>query len=156
MSTPQIANTGFLFLGLLLIFLELVLGIEAAFDLVIIGIAIFIGGGIGYFADSTVIGIVAITIQVLLYFLLGRKYLQKKLRVQEHPSNVDALIGEEVEVVSWESASKEGIVKINGEEWRAKKLSKDVNLEDTLYVSSVEGVKVIVKNGQGASGIESA
>lgn len=146
MSPSQIANSGFIVLGIVLVFIELVLGVEMAFDLVIIGIAVFVGGGIGYFADSTIVGIVAITLQVILYFLIARKYLQKKLQVQEHPSNIDALIGNEVDIVSWEKGEKEGIVKINGEEWRARKLSEDVSLEHTLYVSKVNGVKLIVKN----------
>ena len=99
MDRSQYANIFFLVLGLSLIFLELILGVEAAFDLVIVGVAVFIGGGIGFGAESALVGIVAILVQVLLYFLLGRKYLQSKLQIQDHPTNVDALVGKEVEIV---------------------------------------------------------
>lgn len=77
MTQNEILSLVLVGIGLLAILIELVIGLYSAFDLVIVGSALVIGGFVGYFTNSFVIGIIIASIVCFIYFLLIRNYLRK-------------------------------------------------------------------------------
>src|SRR3989337_3126656 len=86
-------NAILIFLGLGAILLELILGVETGFDLVLIGSALFIGGMIGNWVGSWQIGLGVAALLSLVYMVVGRKYLKEKFFIATHKSSVDHIIG---------------------------------------------------------------
>ncbi|MDA1337789.1 MAG: NfeD family protein [bacterium] len=131
-------------IGLLLIILELIVGIETGFDLLLLGVALLIGGLTGYYSTD-MIGIVISTLLLFGYLLVGRKFLKNKIKVFSHSSNTDSLIGTITNVKSWNAEKAVGIVSIDGEEWRAKTADdKTLNVNSKVKILNISGVTLIV------------
>ena len=86
-------NWALVIVGIVCVIAELVMGAMTGFDLALIGGSLAIGGGIGLFAGSEKIGLLAAGVLALVYFAVLRNWLKAKATVKHHPSNVDALIG---------------------------------------------------------------
>src|SRR5215475_8944274 len=79
--------------GVICVIAELALGVATGFDLVLVGASLVAGGIVGLVFGSANIGLLSTAILALLYFALFRSWLKSKLKVREHASNVDAVIG---------------------------------------------------------------
>ena len=126
------ANWAIIFSGLGLVLLELILGAATGFDLLLVGLALTMGGLTGVAFSSEQVGVITSTVFILIYFFLGRKFIKKKLSVLSTKTNIDGLIGKTGTVIKSEQ------IKVDTEIWRCK--STDLlNPGDKAKVISVEG-----------------
>lgn len=108
-------------------------------------------GAVAAMLASLVIG--DLFIQVLVFavvsaFLLvkTRKIAVEKLKIGQHKTNIDELIGEECAVVTAIEAHETGEVKLNGKIWRAVSESHQAyKVGDLANVMRIEGVTIIIK-----------
>jgi membrane protein implicated in regulation of membrane protease activity len=135
----------FILIGLLLVFVELVVGLETGFDLVVIGFTMAISGFVGGWLNSTEVTI-GLTIGLsVLYIVLGRSVLKNKLKTTTHKTNADRLVGSIGEVRTTVTADTPGLVNIDGEDWRAKSTKEKFQKGSKVIVTNIEGVTVLVK-----------
>lgn len=106
--------------GALLILLEVALGGFAGFDLVLIGSAFVLGGGIGLFTGSATTGFIVASVLCIVYIALGRKWVRKHIRAGNTASNTDALVGRPAIVTQRVARHTAGQVRVNDEVWRAE------------------------------------
>lgn len=131
-------------IGLILVILELIIGIDTGFDLLLLGISLVIGGLTGYYSTD-MIGVVISTILAFSYLLIGRKFLKNKITAFSHHSNTDSLLGTITSIKSWDSEKNFGIVNIEGEDWRAKSIDNNpISINTKVKISDVSGVTLIV------------
>lgn len=106
-------------LGAALILLEILLGAVSGFDFLLIGSAILAGGLVGLLTGQYLAGLVTAGVLSLLYVGFGRRRLRARLKRPGIPSNTDALLGQTVLVVEKTGCDFAGLVRHEGEEWRA-------------------------------------
>lgn len=129
--------------GLILIFAELFVGIDAGFDLVLIG-SILILGGFSGIAWGTAAALIISSLLSIAYIMYGRTFIKKKIIVLTHKTNIDALVGKKGVVVRSITPDTAGMVRLDDEDWRAT--SPDTLFEkDKIEVLSLEGVTLKVK-----------
>ena len=136
----------FVVVGLLMILLELFIGVETGFDLVMLGSALILSGLLTCFTGSWLVTAITASAFCALYVGVGRKYIKAKMKVGGTKTNVDAIIGKSGIVKSSIGKNTNGMVKIGNEEWRARS-EGDVNIEEGEYITVVDvtGVTLIVK-----------
>ena len=130
--------------GLLMILLELVVGVETGLDMAILGTVFVIGGAATVPFNSWLVTLVVTIIISMLYLLLGRRYVQLRMRTQTVKTNIDAIIGEKGVVQQRIGRNTTGLVKVGNEEWRASS-EEDVDEGEEIVVTGVRGVTLIVK-----------
>lgn len=118
------------------------MGVATGFDLFIIGVILIISGGVGM-ATSTTLALFSVTALCFTYILVGRNFVKTKLNIQSHPTNSDALIGKTAQVTKKISPSHPGLVKLEGEIWRAQS-DKDIEIGRSVVVQSISGVTLTV------------
>src|SRR3989338_2353842 len=132
-----------IFLGLMAVLLELLLGVSTGFDLVLIGISLILGGSAGRFLGNWPGGLLIFALLSLLYILVCRKLIKNRLTVVTHHTNVDRLLERNGLVTKNIRPGNPGLVKIDSEVWRAE--SEEEILENAqIKVISVEGVTLKV------------
>ncbi|PIZ45358.1 hypothetical protein CO180_00660 [candidate division WWE3 bacterium CG_4_9_14_3_um_filter_41_6] len=132
-----------MFAGLGLIIMELFIGIDTGFDLVLIGSTLIIGGGVGKFSDNPILGVIITGILAVLYIIYRRNYLKSKLTVHTQSSNIDSLVGTKALVIKTITPHKAGQIKVGGETWRA--VSDKECIENTyIMIIKIEGVTAYV------------
>lgn len=140
LTLPQIT----VIIGFLLILLELFVGIEAGFDLVLIGSILVISGFTGIFTASIIVAMIVASILAILYITIGRRHIRQRITILTHRTNIDKLMGQTGRVVRSITPDTPGIVRVGDEDWRA--LSDEVLYEkDRIEVLAIEGVSVKVK-----------
>ncbi|HOZ02888.1 MAG TPA: NfeD family protein [Candidatus Woesebacteria bacterium] len=128
--------------GLILILLELYVGVETGFDLLIIGLILFFSGLIA--PDLSIAGIFTI-ILASGYFFLGRKLLKSKLSKKTWDKlNTDKLIGATATVIKRISSSVPGLVQLGDEQWRAT-ANQEIKSGAKVVVTGLEGITLIVE-----------
>lgn len=132
-----------IFLGILAIILELLLGVATGFDLLIIGIIAMLSGGIGVITTSFTNALIGVTVLSLLYMFIGRRFIRKELSIKTQATNVDALMGKKGIVVKQIIPAQAGQVKVDGEIWRAE-ADKTIDKGKTITIESVSGVTLHV------------
>lgn len=131
-------------IGLVLIILELIIGIDTGFDLLLLGISLLIGGLIGYFSID-MIGVVVSTILAFAYLLIGRKFLKNKIQAFSHHSNTDSLLGSIAIIKMWNKEKNFGIINVEGEDWRVKSIDNNpIEINSKVKILNVSGVTLIV------------
>ena len=134
----------FVILGLLAVLLELFLGIQTGFDLVVIGTVMIASGLIGDFFNQFTLTLIMAIILSGAYLLFFRKIIKQKITSTTHHLNTDRLQDSEGVVTKTISTDKPGQVTIDDEIWRA--VSKTaLKTGDTVVVESVRGVTVHVR-----------
>lgn len=126
--------------GAVLILVEVALGGFAGFDLVLIGSALALGGGLGFLFDSWVVGLAAASVLAVLYISLGRRWVRDRMRTKHTPSNADALIGLSGRVLQRVAEHEPGQVKVRDEVWRAVPAPGAAGPFEEGAVVRVEGV----------------
>lgn len=134
--------------GALLILVEVAFGGFAGFDLVLIGSAFLLGGGVGMLANSPVVGLVVASVLCLGYIAIGRRWVRSRLQNRTVASNADALLGERAVVTARVAEHAPGQVKVRDEVWRAVPVpgaggSFDVGA--VVTVERVDGVTLMVR-----------
>jgi len=140
LSIPQIL----VLVGLLLVITELFIGIEAGFDLVLIGTILILGGFSGIASDDLTVALVVSSVLAVLYIFYGRKSIRQKLVVMTHKTNIDKLVGKKGVVIRSITPDTAGLVRLDDEDWRAAS-NQVLHEKDKVQVESLEGVTLMVK-----------
>lgn len=133
--------------GLVLILLELVIGIEAGFDLVLIGTILLGSGLLGSYTDNLEMALVVAAVLSFVYILFGRNLIKKKIIVLTRKTNIDKLVGQKGVVIRSITPDTAGLVRVDDEDWRAN--SDEVLYEkDRIEVIGLEGVSLNVRKSK--------
>ncbi len=140
----------FVVIGLLLVLLELIVGVETGFDLVFIGSAFILGGLVTWPFHSWLLAVIITSIICIAYVVLGRRYVHRWTAVRKAKTNIDAIIGREGIVLRNIAKNVDGLVKVGNEQWRAR-AEEDIKKGDEIVVTSVSGVTLIVEKIKGGN-----
>lgn len=133
----------FIILGLFLVSTELIIGIQAGFDLVLIGSILSLSGLVGVLTNNMTLTLVMAIVLNLSYIFFGRKFIKKKITVITHSTNIDKLIGATGVCVRSITPDTAGLVRLSDEDWRAS--ADEVIFEkDKIKVVNIEGVTLKV------------
>lgn len=135
-------------LGALLILLEVVLGAISGFDFLLIGTAMLVGGFLGLATHSVAVGTATAGVLALLYVFVGRRQIKSRLSRRNTPTNTDAILGREAQVVDIITPERAGRIRIDGEEWRAQAAGGSEGVLEvgrTVRVERIDGVTLYVK-----------
>lgn len=139
----------FVVLGLLLILLELIIGVEATgFDLVFLGSAFILGGLVTWSAHSWVVTLVVTSVICAAYIFIGRRYVHRWTAVRKSKTNIDAIVGRTGIVVRSISRSIDGRVRVGNEDWKAR-ATEDIEEGIEIVVTGVSGATLIVERTKG-------
>ncbi len=139
----------FVIIGLLLILLELVIGVETTgFDLVFLGSAFVLGGLVTWPAHSWVVTIVVTSIICVAYIAIGRRYVHRWAAVRKSRTNIDAIVGRTGTVLRSISRKADGRVKVGNEDWKAR-ATEDIEEGTEIVVTDVTGATLIVERSKG-------
>jgi membrane protein implicated in regulation of membrane protease activity len=130
----------FIGVGVALVALEFLAGIETGFELVSIGTTFVLGGIVAWPLDNWVVAVVVTAVLCLVYLTVARKYIRQWVQVKTTPTNVDAIIGQSGIVLKAITRNTPGRIRVGAEEWRA-------NSEEEIG----EGVEVVVTGVRGAT-----
>lgn len=130
--------------GLIFILLELFIGIEAGFDLVLLGSIFLVSGMAGVVSGNLSVTLILTVVLTIVYISFGRKIIKQKISVLTQKTNTDSLIGSTGIVLKPISNHKAGRIKVNDEEWRAAS-DKAIPEGEDIVVTAIEGVTLIVK-----------
>lgn len=106
--------------GAVLILVEASLGGFAGFDLVLIGSAFVLGGGLGLAFGSPVAGFITASVLCILYIAIGRRMVRSRIHTPKVRTNTDALVDREGVVVQRIADHEAGQVKLGDEVWRVE------------------------------------
>lgn len=134
----------FVILGLLAVLLELFVGIQTGFDLVVIGSVLVVSGLVGDFFGQFIITLITAIILSGLYLLYFRKIIKQKITPTTHHLNTDKLQGSEGVVTKPISATHPGQVSVEDETWRATSKT-NLQVGDHVIIESVRGVTLHVR-----------
>ena len=137
----------FVIVGLLLVLLELIVGVETGLDLVVIGSAFILGGLVTWPFHSWLLTLIVTSVICVAYVALGRRYVHRWTLVKKAKTNIDAIIGKNGIVLKSITRNVDGLVKVGTEHWRAR-AEEDITEEDEIVVTGVSGVTLIVEKKQ--------
>ena len=140
----------FVIVGLLLVLLELIIGVDTGLDLVFIGSVFIIGGLATWVFHSWQLTVIVTSIICVAYVALGRRYVHRWTMVSKAKTNIDAIIGRRGIVLRDIARNVDGLVKIGNEQWRARS-AEDVRKGDEIIVTSISGVTLIVEKIKGGN-----
>jgi membrane protein implicated in regulation of membrane protease activity len=138
----------FVLVGLGLVLLELIVGIETGLDLVFIGSVFILGGLATWPVHAWVITIIAIAVLCVAYVALGRRYVHRRILVREERTNVDAMLGRTGIVMRDIARNVDGLVKVGNEEWRAR-AEEGIGQGEEIVVTGVTGATLTVRKAEG-------
>ncbi len=139
----------FVAVGLVLVILELMVGIDTGLDLVFIGTALVLGGLITLAMQSWVWTAIVTGIICVLYVVIGRRYIHRRMAVKAARTNIDTIFGKTGIVQKEINKGGDGLVKIGMEEWRAR--SEEIIKEgEGITVTGISGVTLTVKKTEGS------
>jgi membrane protein implicated in regulation of membrane protease activity len=130
--------------GLLLVLLELIVGIETGFDLVFIGSAFILGGLVTWPFHSWLLTVIVTSLVCIAYVAIGRRYVHRWTAVSKAKTNIDAIIGRQGIVLQSIAKHVDGLVRVGNEQWRAR-AEEDINAGQEIVVTSVSGATLIVE-----------
>ncbi len=140
----------FIIVGLLLVLLELVIGVETGLDLVFIGSAFILGGLVSWPFNSWVLALIITGVICVAYVALGRRYVHRWTQVKQAKTNIDAIIGKQGIVLKNIAKNVDGLVKVGNEQWRAR-AEEDIKKGEEIVVNGVSGVTLIVEKTKGGN-----
>ncbi len=140
----------FVIVGLLLVLLELIVGVETGLDLVFIGSAFIVGGLVTWPFHSWLLTIIVTSLICVAYVALGRRYVHRWTTVSKTKTNIDSIIDRRGIVLKSIARNVDGLVKVGNEQWRAR-AEEDIKEGEEIVVTSVSGVTLIVKKTKGGN-----
>ena len=138
----------FVAIGLLMILLELIVGVDTGLDLVFLGSAFILGGLVTWPLNSWIITLIVTTAIGVAYLALGRRYVHRLTAARKSKTNVDAIVGRTGIVLQSIARNVDGRVKVGNEDWRAR-ATEDIEKGDEIVVTGVSGVTLIVEKTKG-------
>ncbi len=140
----------FVAVGLFLVFLEFIIGVEAGLDLVVVGSAFILGGLVTWPFHSWVPTVIVTSLICVAYVVLGRRYVHRWTTVKKEKSNVDAIIGREGIVLKSIVKHFDGRIRIDNQQWRAR-AEEDIQEGDEVVVTGIRGATLIVEKIKGGN-----
>lgn len=140
----------FVIVGLLFVLLELIVGVEAGLDLVVIGSAFILGGLVTWPFHSWLLTVIVTSIICVAYVALGRRYVHRWTMVSKAKTNIDTIIGRQGIVLRSIAKNVDGSVKVGNEQWRAR-AADGIKEGEEIVVTSVSGVTLIVEKIKGGN-----
>ncbi|MDP6501418.1 MAG: NfeD family protein [Dehalococcoidales bacterium] len=138
----------FVIIGLLLVLLELVVGVETGLDLVFIGSAFVLGGLITWPSNSWVLSLIVTSLILVAYLVIGRRYVHRWTVVKGERTNIDAIVGRRGVVLKSIARNVDGRVRLGNERWQAR-AEEDIGEGDEIVVTNVTGSTLIVEKHKG-------
>ncbi len=138
----------FVVVGLLLVLLELIVGVEAGLDLVFIGSTFILGGLVTWPFSSWPATVIVTSLICVAYVAIGRRYVHRWTAVRKAKTNIDAIIGRTGIVLQSIAKNYDGRVRVGNERWRAR-AEEDIKKDEEIIVSSVKGATLIVNKTEG-------
>ncbi len=138
----------FVVIGLLMILLELIVGVETGYDLVFLGSAFMLGGLVTWPAHSWLLTVIVTSAIALAYVALGRRYVHRWTLVSTSKTNIDAIVGRQGIVLRSIARNADGLVKVGTEEWRAR-ADEEIKEGEGIVVTGVSGVTLVVDKIKG-------
>lgn len=133
----------FIGVGVALVTLEFLVGIETGFELVSIGTTFALGGIVAWPLDSWLVAVIVTAVLCLIYLTVARKYIRRWVQVRMTPTNVDAVIGRSGVVVKDIARNTPGRVRVGTEEWRAS-AEEEIKEGEEITIMGVRGTTLIV------------
>lgn len=140
----------FIGVGLLLVLLELILGIDTGLDLVFIGSAFILGGLITILMQAWVWTAVIAGVICIVYLAIGRRYIHKRMSFAAEKTNIDTIIGKNGIVLRDITRNNYGLIKVGMEEWRAG-ADEEIKEGQEIIVTGISGVTLKVKKQEGGN-----
>jgi membrane-bound serine protease (ClpP class) len=138
----------FIGIGLLMILLELIVGLETGLDLVFLGSAFIIGGLITWPFHSWVLTLIITLVICIAYFALGRRYVHRWTATRKEKTNIDAIIGRKGIILQSLTPGVIGVVKVDNEEWRAR-AEESIEKGEDIVVTAISGITLSVEKIKG-------
>ena len=138
----------FVVIGLFMILLELIVGVQTGFDLVFLGSAFILGGLLTWPLHSWILTLIVTSAICIVYVALGRRYVHRLTAVRKSKTNIDTIVGRTGIVLQKIARNVDGRVKVGNEDWKAK-AAEDIEKGDEIVVSGVSGVTLIVEKTKG-------
>jgi len=140
----------FIGIGLGLILLELILGVATGLDLVFVGTACILGGLITISMNSWVWTVIITVVICIIYVVVGRRYVHKRMAIAGEKTNIDAII-DKIGVVQQDiGRNRNGMVKVGNEQWHARS-DEDIKAGEEIVVTSISGITLTVKKTEGGN-----
>lgn len=138
----------FVGIGLLMILLELIVGVDTGLDLVFIGTAFILGGLASLPFESWIVSLVVTCIIAAAYVAIGRRYVHRWTAARKSKTNVDAISGRTGVVVQDIARNVDGRVKVGNEDWKAR-AEEDLKKGQEVVVTGINGVTLTVEKTKG-------
>lgn len=138
----------FVGIGLLMILLELIVGVDTGLDLVFVGTAFILGGLASLPFESWIVSLVVTCVIAAAYVAIGRRYIHRWTAVRKSKTNVDAISGRTGVVVQDIARNVDGRVKVGNEDWKAR-AEEDLTKGQEVVVTGVNGVTLTVEQIKG-------
>lgn len=138
----------FAVVGLLLVLLELIVGVETGLDLVFIGSAFIVGGLATWPLQVWWWTVIITSLICVAYVAIGRRYVHRWTAVKKAKTNIDAIIGRTGIVLKSIARNYDGRVRVGNERWKARS-EEDINEGDEIVVTGVSGATLIVEKTKG-------
>ncbi len=138
----------FVVIGLLLILMELIIGVETGLDLVFLGSAFILGGLLTWPLGSWILTLIVTSAICAAYVALGRRYVHRWTVGQKSKTNIDAIVGRTGIVMQSIARNGDGRVKVGNEDWKAR-AAEDIEKGDEIVVTGVSGATLIVEKTKG-------
>jgi membrane protein implicated in regulation of membrane protease activity len=136
--------------GLLMVLLELIVGVETGLDLVFLGSAFILGGLVTWPFNSWVLTVIITSVICAVYVALGRRYVHRWKASGKSKTNIDVIIGKTGIVLKDIARNIDGLAKVGNERWRARS-EEDIKEGDEIVVTGVRGVTLIVEKTKGGN-----
>jgi membrane protein implicated in regulation of membrane protease activity len=138
----------FIGIGLMLVLLELIVGVETGLDMVFLGSAFIVGGLVTWPFHSWVLTLIVTLVICIAYLVLGRRYVHRWTATRIEKTNIDVIIGKKGIVLQSLTPGFNGLVKVGNEEWRAR-AEESIEKGEVIVVIAISGVTLSVEKFKG-------
>lgn len=138
----------FVGIGLLMVLLELMVGVDTGFDLVFLGSAFIIGGLAALPFESWLLPLIVTSVIAIAYMALGRRYVHRWTAAKKSKTNIDAIVGRTGIMMQKAGRNVGGRVKVGSEDWKAS-AAEDIEQGEEVVVTGVTGATLTVEKIKG-------
>lgn len=138
----------FVGIGLLMILLELLVGVETGLDLVFLGSTFIFGGLVTWPFNSWILTLIVTSAISVVYIALGRRYVHRWTAARKSKTNIDTIIGRTGVVTRGIARNVDGRVKVGNDDWKAR-ATEDIEEGGEIVVTGISGVTLLVERTKG-------
>jgi len=138
----------FISLGLLLIILELILGVDTGLDMAFVGSAFVLGGLITWPFYNWIATLALGCVFCIAYLAIGRHYVHRWRQGKKSATNIDTIIGKTGVVTKEIAGTRDGRVRVGNEDWKGRS-ADNIKEGEEIVVTGVSGVTLTVEKSKG-------